>query len=194
MTKVLLFRSHGRHFWFDKVVHFFTGSWYYHAALWIDGMQYEDAAYFSPDGVWHEGAMRHSVPHPGGDHFVLVDGMTNEQERKVRTWCEQHLYAQYNFPKLVGMAIIYPFRWFFKLIGWVPFSRAVFGYICSEYVDRAFKTAGIDLLPGAREGYTAPGDLAKSKLLRMQGESTVMSKQIGGITGGDDSTTTETER
>ena len=166
MIKILLYRSHGKHFWFDKLVHFFTGSWYYHTALWVDGVQYESAAYFTVDGVWHEGVMKHRIGSPGGDRYVLTRPVSAEQKDTIVQWCERHLYGQYNFPKLVGMAVIYPFRWFFKAIRWVPFSRSVFGYICSEYVDRAFKAAGIDLLPGAREGYTAPGDLARSKWLR----------------------------
>jgi len=167
VIKVILYQD-PKHFWFDKVVHFFTGSWYYHAALWIDGIQYESAAYFSRDGVWHEGVMGRTIPQPHGDIFVPTIPITEDQKEKIRKFCERRLYAPYNFPKLVGMMIIYPFRWFFKAIRWVPFSRAVFGYICSEFVDRAFKAAGIDLLPGEREGYTSPGDLTRSRLLRRE--------------------------
>jgi hypothetical protein len=73
---------------------------------------------------------------------------------------------RYNTPKLVAMAVIYNTRFIWRLLGWVPFSAAVFGSVCSVFVDRAFLAADIDLLPGEREGYTAPCDLAWSNKLR----------------------------
>ena len=68
----------------------------------------------------------------------------------------------YNFFRLVMMLVIYPTRWFWKAIGWVPFSKKIYGEFCSSFVDEVLWQVGIDVLPDEFHGYTAPVDLLRT--------------------------------
>ena len=165
MIKVLLYKpKKGHEWWWAKLIHAVTGSWYYHAALWIDGYIYEEAAYFNHN-KWVSGVRKYKSV-PNGDVFVLKPEVIID-EAEVKEWAEVLIKnrAKYNFPLLIAMPIIYPLRWLWRILGWSPFEKAVFGYICSEFVDLCLIQGGVDLLPDDEEYYTTPGDLAESELL-----------------------------
>lgn len=73
---------------------------------------------------------------------------------------------RYNWIKLAALLFIYPTRWVWDRLNWVPFSSRFWGEVCSTGVDESFKCARIDLVPHAEEGYTSPGDLWDSPLLK----------------------------
>jgi len=168
MIRVLLYQTKN-HYWWDKLVHAVTGSWYYHAALWIDGYIYEETAYFDKNKNWISGARKRKSGLEG-DIYKLIDDAIVDEER-VRDWAEQmiRINEPYNFPLLIAMPIIYPLRWLWRILNWSPFNLAVFGDICSSFVDKSLKAGGIDLLPEQNERYTTPGDIAKSEILEQEG-------------------------
>ena len=166
MIKILLYRpAKGQEYWWSKLVKFVTGSDYYHAAIWIDGYIYEETAYFDSNKKWISGARKYKSE-PNGDIYILRPEVVVDEEN-IKTWAELMVDTSvpYNFPLLIAIPIIYPLRWLWKILKWSPFKSAVFGYICSEFVDTALLAGGVDLLPNRSEAYTVPGDLAKSKLL-----------------------------
>lgn len=160
MIRILLYKP-TKEWWWSKLVKAVTGSDYYHSALWIDGYIYEDTAYFDKY-KWISGVRKRKAGLEG-DIFSLKGEVIIDEE-EVKKWAEQRIGKPYNFPLLIAMPIVFPLRWLWRILKWSPFKRAVFGYICSEFVDLALKAGGVDLLPDS-EYYTTPGDLAKSELL-----------------------------
>lgn len=178
MVKILLYKQK-KHFWFDKIVHAVTGYWYYHTALWIGdvvynspfenqstGTIYESAAYFDQNNKWHSGIRKYKS-HPTGEVWRFKIPPTPEQEKRIKAFAESEIGEPYNFSKLIGMVFIYPLRWLWKLIGYVPFSWEFMGKICSVYVDACIIAGGIDLFPDRGEKDTVPGDFSKSPLLEI---------------------------
>jgi len=171
MTKVLLWKYHKKEEWWRdiaaKAIVFFTQQPFTHAAIYHGGATYEST-------VWKEGRkLRHGAlraPEMLECDVILgpVEELTIGQNIKLQNYLDQTIYEArpYNFFKLVALAVIYPTRWFWNLIGWVPFSHDMYGEVCSVYVDEAFKAIGIDLLPYHDEQYTSPGDLLFSPRLQ----------------------------
>ena len=166
MIKILLYRpAKGQEYWWSKLVKFVTGSDYYHAAIWISGYIYEETAYFDSNNKWISGVRKYKSA-PNGDVFSLRPGVIVD-EGAIKTWADLKIdiNVPYNFPLLFSMFFVYPLRWLWKILKWSPFKSAVFGYICSEFVDYCLLAGGVDLLPNRSEAYTVPGDIAESKLL-----------------------------
>ena len=174
----LLFYKPTKEWWWSKLVEAVTGSDYYHVALWIGdviynkprhgqsiGYIYEEVAYFDSKGGWHGGAVKRKAGLER-DVFKIRDEIIVD-EAKIKEWVEilSKRSVKYNLSLLIAMPIIYPLRWLWKILKWSPFKPAVFGYICSTFVDFCLKMGGVDLLPDRSEYYTTPGDLAKSELL-----------------------------
>lgn len=141
-----------------NLIEYFTGMPYVHVEVWCKGHRYGSV----------KGGPRKTttVPNRNGTVFLQPrEELTEKQKEAMNEYLERMLSRPYNVFKLVSLALVYPTRWFWNWIGWVPFEKDVFGVVCSVYVDEAYKAAGIDLLPGRSEEYTSPGDFLKSELL-----------------------------
>ena len=143
--------------WIGRLIQFFTGSRWTHVAIEIEGFVWESAI---------EGAQ---VSEKSGYQIskVPVRPLTDRELHDIWYYCARAVRHgwPYNFCKIVALAVVYPTRWVWRRLGWVPFDRDVYGETCSGFVDEAFKVAGIDLLPLEHEGYTSPGDIWDSKFL-----------------------------
>ena len=144
-----------------RLIGFFTGSDYVHAAVWFKGCTWESA--FS--GPCRKPGL------PAAEHLLYLEPRRElgpAESRKMGSYLESKLGpgVVYNLFKLLSLILVYPTRRVWKRIGWVPFQNDFFGVICSVYVDEAFKAAGIDLLPDCYAEYTAPGDFEHSDLLQ----------------------------
>jgi len=149
----------------SNLICFFTNSNYTHVAISHDGFMYESTVMNSQNGAMKTIGLP-SV-HRGCLFFELKTPLTDEQAKKLKLNLDEMVVQRrpYNFMKIAVLALIYPTRKFWNWLGWVPFQNEVFGYICSVFVDVAFKDIGIDLFKSAFEEYTAPGDFVSNPML-----------------------------
>jgi len=149
-----------------KCITFFTKSDFVHVAVISNGMMCESS-------VWKEGGkLAHGArmiwPVKADVYLEPIIDLTEKQSDYLDAYCiyTARKKRPYNVLKLLVLAIVYPTRWFWRLIHWVPFNREMRGEVCSVYVDDAFMFAGIDLFPRHMEGYTVPGDFINCIKLR----------------------------
>lgn len=157
---VTKYRPSKHFFWnlLSKLIVFFTGMPYTHVEIYCDYYMYGSTL----------GGPRKTKEIPKNVIFLepKID-LTQKQQNFMKRYLESKLgnKGRYNILKLIVLSFVYPTRWFWKWIGWVPFQNDVFGVVCSVYVDEAYKAAGIDLLPKEYEEYTAPGDFFRADKL-----------------------------
>lgn len=167
---ILLYKfKKSNNFWNNitgKLIVFFTNSNFVHTAIYLNNKTYEETIW-KENNKWKSGVK-------------VTEGLkyadTYLQPIKSLSRCEvfamikiiENFYEtkRYNFLKLISLSLVYPFKWFFKKINWIPFNSYLFGEICSVMPDELYKDMGIDLFPGEREGYTVPGMYIDSKLLK----------------------------
>lgn len=180
MVRILLWKYHKKKPWYrnlvSKAIVFFTGYPYTHVAIQVDGDVYESTVWKDRvTGVWVNGARRTAwLDYPDLDEAMpdealcFVSEVNYDQKQRIIRVLEDTLdrKLKYNFLRLLALAFVYPTRWFWNLINWVPFKAEVFGEVCSTYVDEALKWAGIDLFKYQDEEYTAPGDYLNASSLR----------------------------
>jgi hypothetical protein len=149
-----------------RAITYFTDSKYIHVGLVVDDMLYEQT-------VWREKrkgkkkimhGVKESIVTDLGDLILEPRRKIGETKAAKLLWyCKDQLKKKrpYNFAKLCVLAFVYPTRWFWNKVKWVPFNREVQGDVCSVFVDEAFKAAGVDLIKGQHEGFTSPGDFVR---------------------------------
>jgi hypothetical protein len=143
--------------WMAKAIAFFTGKPYSHAAVIHDKDTYEEDVH----GAQKTQGIKHAdeywepdvppTPEESMRGLVYLQVTTGMGIR--RPW-------PYNFLLTGIKAIVYPTRWFWNWIRWVPFSSQFYGVNCSVYCDLYWKYAGRDIKPKWMEYLSAPGDLA----------------------------------
>jgi len=153
---IFLFRVPPKPNLVQRAIEYFTGKPWVHAAINCDGFVYEatwPAIIRTPLDKWLE----HNHPTEAWEPIV------ERPCERMRIYLETavNLEWKYNWLKILALMLVYPTRWFWRKIGWVPFDSWIFGEICSVLVDEAWYAEGVDLLPGQRQGYTAPGDLRR---------------------------------
>jgi len=149
----------------SKLICFFTNSSYTHAAVYVDGIMYESQVMNKSNG-----AMRTvGLPYQARNcRFLKLIEPLSEKKRELLVYnLERKVLSRvpYNFMKIAVLMFVYPTKRFWNWIGWVPFGNEVYGYVCSTFVDTAFKEIGVDLLGNNSEEYTSPGDFMSSYLL-----------------------------
>lgn len=146
----------------SRCICYFTKAKYTHVAFYVNGTTYESTVMNNQNGV-----LKHPGLYHGIEYYIFKEPILEDKKILLEQIASQDVVNKkpYNFFKLLAMMIIYPTRYFWNLIGWVPFDKECFGAVCSEFVDETFKKASIDLFPGEHEGYTAPGDFPNSPLL-----------------------------
>lgn len=154
--------------WYERFVGlaivFFTGKDFVHAVIYFDGKTYEST-------VWKEGkewknGIRVTDGILNADEFLTPKrSLTVEETVAMRAFLNwvQWINYKYNFLKLLALSLVYPTRWFWNLIGWVPFSNQVFGGVCSEFIDEVYDFITWDIIPNQNKEYTCPGDIWESE-------------------------------
>lgn len=164
---ILLWKSHGFLGWCIKKV---TGMPYGHSATYLYGFTWESTVWWSI--WWFKTGIRVSEGMLKADEYWAPKEPETPSQLKaeLRYFLDKlNKRRPYNVPKLLILALVIPCRKFFERLHWVPFDNASLGEVCSVTTDEAKKAAGIDLLPEAMEGMTAPGDFRHSKLLEQVG-------------------------
>lgn len=145
MTKILLYKA-GKDV-IGRLIAYFTESSWGHVAICVGGNTYEE--------TWP--GVKKTAGQNAAD-LVLIPPALDEE--KVLAYLEKSVTAKlrYNWMRLCAFIFIYPLRWFFSRLGWVPFSVYSFGEVCSSFVDEAVRAGGIDLWPHRGEDSTVPAD------------------------------------
>lgn len=153
MTRILLYRAGSDAL--GKLIRYFTESEWGHVAIYAGGATYEQ--------TWP--GVRKTEGRLAAD-LVLATPPVNEAA--MLDWLEARVSEKmrYNWLRLLAFCFIYPLRWFFNKLNWVPFSAAIFGEVCSSFVDEAMRAGGVDLWPYRGEHATVPGDFAGYPALR----------------------------
>lgn len=153
-----------------KAICFFTDSPYVHVLVYVDNWIYESTVWKSEKGKIRTGARKiRPVRLNWSKKNVVLEPIRlgPQKAEQLKYYLEGTLNeVPYNILKLIALALVYPTRWVWNKLKWVPFDREIFGEVCSTYIDEAFKKVGVDLLPNKFEGYTAPVDFIKSPKLR----------------------------
>lgn len=145
---------------FYKLTKIITKGDYVHSSIYLDGKIYDFGVRLYNTDL-KQGFYVHDVT---GDIYEPKIALTTQQVYLMIN--ELNKYNKYGLIMLLSMWWVYPLRKLWKRIGWVPFSNVYSGNICSEAIDKVYKSAGIDLIENELEGYTTPSDLAKSNKLR----------------------------
>jgi len=136
-----------------------TGSPYTHVAVFCNGITWESTMWVKGI-VIHSGVKMTSGMDEHADVYLNPHRELTASERNLMLGYLTRMVnydRPYNVLKLVTMAITYRLR-----PSLLPFDAEWLGQVCSTLVDKAYKEAGIDLLPDEDEGLTAPGDFLKS--------------------------------
>jgi hypothetical protein len=162
-----VWRYHKQNDWFrdlmSRSIVYFTGMPYIHVGVHFEGKLYESS-------VWRDGnnrlrsGIRITLGPSGlyGPDICMVPWRvecTTERMDRIRSVLNIYVAGDrpYNVFKLIVLAIVWPTRWFWKMIRWVPFNHDVFGEVCSGFVDEVMFKSQWDLFPDEWEGYTVPG-------------------------------------
>lgn len=147
-----------------KTIQFITNSRYHHCVLYLNGYYWESTVWHNEDGKFMHGTKK-SKDIPYYDTALEpIEALTQKEIKDLEKYLEGELSdgSPYNFLKLFILMFVYPARWFWKLIRWVPFSKDIFGEVCSTFIDEAYHVIGRDILPDDFHGYTAPVDFLRT--------------------------------
>lgn len=168
MLSIPVWRYHKQDNWFRDLVSrsivYFTGYKYVHVGIYFYGKLYESTVWTDENGKLRSG-IRITVqgdPSVTPPSFCMVPWrleLTEDRMKRIEKILNEYVEESrpYNVFKLVVLALVWPTRWFWKKIKWVPFNHDVFGEVCSGFVDEVMYKARWDLFPEEWEGYTVPG-------------------------------------
>lgn len=150
--------------WFFKLYQEVTGCKITHVGIVLYGFFYESNITIH-DNILIYGVRKSQITNYGSNHLSFKRELTELEKDLMYEYLEGQIGKPYNFMKLVNILWLRYLSWFWKLIGRTPKVFNEFGLICSEMVDKAYKSAGIDLIPELDEGISTPCDIFSSELL-----------------------------
>jgi hypothetical protein len=172
--RILLFK--GGKSLVSKAIMYFTDSVFTHTALYVRGATFESTVWQIPETwlfgrawkpkwwmfwTWRSGIkITQGILEADETYHFRVPPTPmqniNMMNAAVDLVNERRMY---NFLLTFFDMIIYPTRWFWHKIGWVPFSKRYLGENCSSFVDQVVtEGGGIDLWPKRESETTVPGD------------------------------------
>jgi hypothetical protein len=153
---------------FYKAIIFFTGSTFLHALIYCDGKTWDSTFYttgemFKGKFTLFSGVRKRKTIAGHAVALEPVTPMTEKEKENMIAYMKKAIENKrpYNLLRLIAMAFVYPTRWFWNWIRWVPFSKDIYGEFCSSFVDEAWEAAGRDIIPNSKEELTAPVDFLK---------------------------------
>lgn len=137
----------------SKLIQKVTKSEFSHVALVLDSFHLVETDWKYPLAIRH-------ISYKFDDCVVMrYPGLTEEQGKKIERYLEDTINSRYDYALVVSH--FFNVLWKSKLIN----DPARFD--CSEWIDRAFHYAGIDLCPWEEFGSVTPADLSNSPLLNV---------------------------
>jgi len=171
IVKILLWKYHKHDDWFRDLVAraivYFTGYDYTHVAVQLLANTYDSTVWRDKKGKLRSGIrVTSGLPDDPLPYIALVprsEIIPTDIIPRMGDTIRCYLKADrpYNIFKLLVLAVVWPTRWFWKKINWVPFDHEVFGEVCSVFIDEVFYKSRWDLFPEDREGYTVPGQFLR---------------------------------
>jgi hypothetical protein len=154
-----------------RAIEYFTGSPYTHVAVFLRGSTFESTIWTPKGEFWPKSGIKQTGGFVHGYCVKLkpVKSLTSTEVDKMLLFSKMQMDNRrpYNILKLVVLALVYPTRWFWNKINWVPFQADFFGEVCSTFVDQVYKAAKRDLFPERGEEATVPGDFVKTNQLEI---------------------------
>lgn len=138
-----------------RIIEAVTQSPYSHAAIVLDDRHLLETSWNYPLKI------RHISYRLGNFDVYRYPGLTPAQKEKIRAFYLSVLGQRYDYLQLVTHGLY--------LLAGIPIINASGRYICTEVIDKGFKAAGIDLLPGNSLASRTPADLGRSKLQKIPG-------------------------
>jgi hypothetical protein len=158
---VVFYESDINHWWV-KLYKAFTGCNITHTAIICD--DYYESTVEVKNWKLIFGVIKKPITSAIGNNvFIPKRNLTDKEVYLMKDYLDKMIGQPYNIIKLINILWIYPLRFIWNKIDWCPFREKFLGVLCSELVDKAYKIAGIDLLPDRLEDLTTPCDLAKSR-------------------------------
>jgi len=150
-----------------KVIKFITKSNFTHSGIYMNGKYYDDTLSIDKTGIHSGVRVSDTWDYPEDAVLEYTQTLAPDQIKLMEAFLIFYSRKRipYSILKLVSLAIVYPTRFFWNWIGWVPFENSL-REVCSTAVDDCYQFAGIDLLPDQRPELVAPGDFQSSKLLK----------------------------
>jgi len=149
---------------FTKLIKEVTGCPVTHCIIYMYGSYYEST--IKRQGLkWYNGVIRDFSIKKGYTQAHFKGFLTIEQTQKMYEFLYHRIGVRYNWLLLLNMWWIYPLKGLWKKLQWSPYSKKMFGFICSQLVDSAYLDVGIDLVKDRKAAYTSPCDLYNSKKL-----------------------------
>lgn len=141
-----------------KVITWVTRSRFIHVKVYLNGYWYESE--------YPEGAQENLGPFNPTDHTLRqpIRELTAGERAAMLGHVERAIEdgQRYNTPKLFFLLVGVPLRKLFSRLGWMPFQDdGRYGTVCFNFVDGAFKAAGIDLFPDLFEEATTGRDFER---------------------------------
>jgi hypothetical protein len=172
MLAIPVWRYHKQDDWFRDLVSrcivYFTGYDYTHVGIYFEGKLYESTVWKNEKGKLCSGiriTVKGDPTVPSPDICMVPWRLEITPERLDRLGQTLARYVAagrpYNVFKMLVLAFVWPTRWFWKKIKWVPFNHEVFGEVCSGFVDEVMYKSRWDLFPEEWEGYTVPGQFLR---------------------------------
>ena len=125
----------------NKCIGFVTNSEYWHTSIVLGKFRYESGHPF--------GASKTSrIPeHEYIDSYDIE--VTEIQLLRMIDYAEKKLREnlRYNHYKLIVLAVLYPTRFIWNRLKWVPFQHDYFGQVCSVFVREILLAGDIDWFP-----------------------------------------------
>jgi hypothetical protein len=140
----------------NRLICMLTVSKFWHTAIILDGVKYESGHPF--------GAKKsYNIPYQDKYHDIENIVVTNEQLHNMITYAENKLIEnlRYNHYKLILLSILYPTRFIWDRIKWVPFQNDYFGMVCSVFAREILLAGDINYCPKRYKEITAPRDMHK---------------------------------
>jgi hypothetical protein len=169
---IFLWKNDGKHFpLISKAIEYFTKSPYTHVAIYVNNYTYDDTIWTPKGKIIPRSGIRKTLGLLEDYSTILVpkNKITYYESTLMEVRANKDITQRipYSIIKLLVLAIVYPTRWFWTKIKWVPFQASFFGEVCSTFVDEIYTAAKRDLFPGRSIEATVPGDFVKCDQLEI---------------------------
>ncbi len=145
-----------------------------HVAIFIGGLFFDDTVWHQPGKLLPVSGVRESLQADiaGWGEYTIQEPVAPWSDAEIQAALEVaitqvNLRRHYNIFLLLVDAILYPTRWFWDRIGWVPFGSWYLGGVCSSFAGLVVRATGRDPWPGIKTQELVPLDFELNREWRI---------------------------